>query len=142
MLPPGPELPRGSGLPSSSSQASAEALGSGGWVMAFLTGRAPRCPSAQAVHIAGLGVGAPEPTCLTRRQNPVSNVKVPAQGGWLMELLLWRNRIGGHLGSAGTGSVPGRPCGLRTRPCTSCSLGHDWGLDRIPGPGTPHASGW
>ena len=45
------------------------------------------------------------------------------------------------LGSAGTQvRSPVGQSGLRIQCCHSCVLGHAFGLDLIPGPGTPYAS--
>lgn len=48
-----------------------------------------------------------------------------------------------HLGNAGTQfPSPVWHSGLRILHCYSCSLGLDCGLDLIPDPGAPYASGW
>ena len=48
-----------------------------------------------------------------------------------------------HLGTTGTQvwSLVGHR-GLKIQLCHSYSLGHGWGPDLIPGPGTPYATGW
>ena len=38
-------------------------------------------------------------------------------------------------------SIPARPSALRIWRCLRCTLGHNFGLDLIPGPGTPYAAG-
>ena len=48
-----------------------------------------------------------------------------------------------HRGSTGTQvEYPALHSGLRIRCCCSCSLGHNCGLDLIPGPGTPYGVRW
>ena len=37
---------------------------------------------------------------------------------------------------------PAQHNGLRIQHCHSCDLGHNCGLDLIPSPGTPYATGW
>ena len=42
-----------------------------------------------------------------------------------------------------TGSIPSLAQWVKgSSVCHSCSIGHDCGLDLIPGPGTPYAVGW
>lgn len=52
------------------------------------------------------------------------------------------NGIGGVLGALGHRFHPSLHSGLRMVCCHCCVLGHDRGLNLIPGPGAQHAMEW
>ena len=53
----------------------------------------------------------------------------------LVEFLLWHNGIDSHLGALGHRFYPW------PQHCYTCGLGHNCGLDQIPGLGTPYSAG-
>ena len=70
----------------------------------------------------------------------------PGWGRNMVKNQWWSRHCGArdwrHLGSAGLQvQSPAQYSGLGIWHCHSCSLGHNSGLDLIPGPGTPYATG-